>query len=572
MANFSLSNVVVKVDGQALADELRTNLMLVEVDLSINLPGMFVLDFFDPSMSLFDGTTLQVGKTVVVSLETDRVGESANSSGQLIKGSITALEPVFDVQDATRWRVRGYDDSHRLHRQQKVRTFVNASDSDIVRQIASDNGLSPRITSTNIVHDAVYQFNQTDFDFIRERALRVGFICAFVDSKLYFGPASGVGGDGPSLRYGDALHFFSPRLSTSGQAKEVSVRGWDRKAKQAIVGVASSPAFNFRAGESATGGATAVRAHFGGESLHFYNVPVDTQGEAEKIAASMLDNRESLYLQGEGTCDGDPRIRAGHSLTLDGLGTKFNGKYFVTRAAHRLNRRGYETDISLAGLRGDSLADLIGSGSGAPSERAHRSYGVLPAVVTNNGDPEKLGRVKVKYPSVSDEQESGWVPVAVPRSGKQMGFWLIPNVDDEVLVAFEQGEFNRPYVIGSLWNGKDAPPSDGTNAQNAHDVHELLTLKGSKFLIDDSSGNEVILLTTSDGFSLRLDKSKKQVELTEPGGMKVTLDGAAKSMTLEGATQVNVKAQGSVKVESSGTVDVSGSGPVNIKGAIVNIN
>jgi len=571
MAAESLSDVHVRIDGQEITDDIRTRLISIEVDLSINVPSMFLLDIFDPAVELIDNALFQVGNSVSVELGTERVGESDVAS-TLIEGTNTAIEPVFDVAEATRIRVRGYDASHRLHRQQTARTFVDQTDSDIVKAVAQANGVRANVSSTSIVHELVYQFNQTDFDFIRERARRVGFICVFVDSKLYFGPPSGAGADGPTLTYGDSLHFFSPRLSSAGQTKEVSVRGWDRRSKQAIVGVASSPSFSYRGGSSSSGGATASSASLGQNPLHVYDFPVDSQAEADKIAASLLDDREALFLQGEGTCDGNPKIRAGSAITLEGLGTRFNGKYFITRATHRLNRAGYETEISLAGLRSDSLADIMGSGSGAPGERSHRWSGVLPAIVTNNDDPDKLGRVKVIFPTISEEKESGWAPIAVALAGKGRGFWLIPNVDDEVLVAFEHGEFNRPYVIGSLWNGKDTPPPDGTAANKAHEVHELLTEGGSKLLLDDSSGNEVILLTTKDGLSLTLDKTNKKVELTEPGGMKVTLDGAAKSMTLEGAMQVNVKSQGTVKVEASGTVDINGTGPVTIKGAVVNIN
>src|SRR5437868_3604561 len=98
---------------------------------------------------------------------------------------------------------------------------------------------------------------------------------------------------------------------------------------------------------------------------------------------------------------------------------------------------------------------------------AGRISGVVVGVVTNNqGDPDGLGRVKVKFPWLSNEEESFWARVAAPMAGKERGFYFLPEVEDEVLVAFEQGDVRFPYVVGSLWNGKDAPPAKNDDGKN----------------------------------------------------------------------------------------------------------
>ncbi len=564
-----VSNFKIKIAGAELSEEQQNRIESVEIDLSIDLPGMFVIDLFDPALDDLNADKYKIGDAISIGMEVDR-SEGDTSQGALITGEITAVEPIFDAMGPTVVRLRGYDKSHRLHRIQKSRTFTQSTDSEIVKMLASEAGLGVEADSTSVTHEHVYQFNQTDFDFIRERARRVGFVFFAKDDKLIFKKPGTVGTDGPELAAGDQLQRFLPRLSSAGQHTTVQVRGWDRMEKRAIEGSAGSPTFNYRAGSQKNGGSTA-RA-FQASELIVHGFPVTTTSEATTIAHSLLDEREASFLQGEGTCRGDPAIKPGVRLKLTGLGASFTGKYFVTRATHRYSRNGYTTEIAVAGLRGDGLADILGGGHPGPIERAQRFPGVLPAIVTNNQDPEKQGRVKLKYPSISDQEESNWVPIAQPLAGPNKGFWLIPSVNDEVLVAFEHGEFNRPYVIGSLWNGKDAPPPDGKNASKAEEVHELLTAKGHKLLLDDSSGKEAIELLTKAGMKVRLDETKKSIEVSEPGGIKMTIDGTAKSMTLEGATAVNVKSSGTMKIESSGTVDMSGSGPVTIKGAVVNIN
>ena len=101
-----------------------------------------------------------------------------------------------------------------------------------------------------------------------------------------------------------------------------------------------------------------------------------------------------------------------------------------------------------------SISDLLDEGR----QDRSRIYGVVVGIVTNNQDPDGMGRIKVKLPRISGEDESNWARVVSFMAGKEMGAFFLPEVEDEVLVAFEHGDINQPYVIGSLWNGVDAPP------------------------------------------------------------------------------------------------------------------
>ena len=97
---------------------------------------------------------------------------------------------------------------------------------------------------------------------------------------------------------------------------------------------------------------------------------------------------------------------------------------------------------------------------------ANLLYGVMVGVVTNNQDPEGLGRVKVRFPWLSNEDESGWARIAAPMAGKERGMYFLPEVEDEVLVGFEHGDVRFPYVLGALWNGQDAPPAKNDDGKN----------------------------------------------------------------------------------------------------------
>lgn len=117
-------------------------------------------------------------------------------------------------------------------------------------------------------------------------------------------------------------------------------------------------------------------------------------------------------------------------------------------------------------------------------------YGVVVGIVTNNKDPDSLGRVKVKIPRISGEDESNWARVISFMAGKDYGAFYLPEVDDEVLVSFEHGDINIPYVIGSLWNGKDKPPL--TNEDGKNNLRVIKSRSGHIIRLDDTDGQEKI--------------------------------------------------------------------------------
>ncbi|HEX2224158.1 MAG TPA: phage baseplate assembly protein V, partial [Thermoanaerobaculia bacterium] len=122
----------------------------------------------------------------------------------------------------------------------------------------------------------------------------------------------------------------------------------------------------------------------------------------------------------------------------------------------------------------------------ASSRETSRIYGVVVGVVTNNQDPEGLGRVKLRLPWLSAQAESDWARVISPMAGGDRGLYALPEVDDEVLVAFEHGRAELPYVLGSLWNGKDKPPAANEDGKNK--LRVLKSRSGHRVRLDDTAG------------------------------------------------------------------------------------
>jgi uncharacterized protein involved in type VI secretion and phage assembly len=199
---------------------------------------------------------------------------------------------------------------------------------------------------------------------------------------------------------------------------------------------------------------------------------------------------------------------------------------------------------------------------------ADRIYGVVVGLVTNNQDPDGVGRVKVRFPWLSDQDESQWARIAAPMAGKDRGVYLLPEVDDEVLVAFEHGDIRRPYVVGALWNSKDTPPA--TNDDGKNNIRIIKSRSGHVVKLNDEDGKETIeIIDKSTKNSIVIDTAANSITITSD--KDITLKAANGTITLD-AQKVAVKSSADSKIEAGAGMDVKASGTMNIKGATVNIN
>ena len=185
-----------------------------------------------------------------------------------------------------------------------------------------------------------------------------------------------------------------------------------------------------------------------------------------------------------------------------------------------------------------------------------RFYGVYPAVVSDIVDPDGQGRVRIRLPWSPDGESSAyeaWARLATMMAGNDRGTWFIPDVDDEVLVVFEGGDPRRPYVVGGLWNGVDAPPEsmDGAGENNKKVIRSR---NGVKITFDDTSGQESLKVETPGGQSVTLQDGPGSITAQDANGNSVTMESAG--ITITAAAKVKVEASmvevsaGMVKVDA----------------------
>jgi uncharacterized protein involved in type VI secretion and phage assembly len=192
--------------------------------------------------------------------------------------------------------------------------------------------------------------------------------------------------------------------------------------------------------------------------------------------------------------------------------------------------------------------------------------GLATAIVTQNKDPEGLCRVKVRYPWYDQPRESHWARLAMPMAGKDRGVVLIPEIGDEVVVAFEREDLRFPYVLGAVWNGPDAPPEK--NADGRNDKRLIKSRKGHRLLFDDGTPG-VVELALNDGKKVVIDDNGLAVQ--DEKGNRFKIDSAASSIEINAVGRLTIKAA-SISLEATGTLDVKASATMTLRGTLININ
>jgi phage protein D len=311
---------------------------------------------------------------------------------QVFNGEIVEVTASVDRSGRAMAMVRALNRLHRLAREKRTRTFDGISDADLARRLALDAGLQAETSGMEslIRHDRVYQHNQTDLEFLMERAARIGYEVFADETTVHFQKRRNVLPTNVGCRPDVALlKSFLVKLSSAGSMTEVTVRGWDLVTKQEITGRARQGVIALSSAASDTDPQPPT------VDLGFVEA-LQTGAAAHAVAAGALSAITARNLSAEMSVEGIASLRAGGRVVLQGAGSAFDGEYYVTQTSHRLGQGssdGWQTLLRLV--------------------RADRALFVLP------------------------------------------------EVGDEVLVAFQHGDVARPVVVGSLWN-ETVPPGDSS--------------------------------------------------------------------------------------------------------------
>ena len=580
------NQLVVTVGGAPLPADLTALLVESVVDDSRTLPDLFSLRFRDSDHIVLEASGITIGTPIGLAVASNE----KTAPVPLLDGEVTALEKLHDGT-GTFTVVRGLDKSHRLTRGRRVTAFQEMTVSDVATKVARAAGLGVgAVDATSAVHPQVSQGNVSDWDFLRRLAVDVGAEVAVREGKLEFrrptragqAPSSAEATKEPLvLELGRNLLRLQAVTTSAEQVPEVQVRGWDFTAKRAVVG--SSPARTTSAEIGTT--PAALAGTFAAPMLVAADSPYLTQGEVDDAAAALAEQVAGGFAELEGVLRGNPQVRAGTAVSLAGAGKPFDGKYTVSASRHVfVPDTGYTTSVTVSGAQDRTLRGLVdGTGTGAGAGPAG-AWGPVIGLVSDNRDPENLGRVRVTFPWLHDEFVSGWARTVQAGAGADRGMLIVPEVGDEVLVAFEHGSFQHPYVVGGLYNGVDKPAAGDVPLIDANsgavNRRGFVSRTGHRIeTVEQSGGPTGVRIRTGDGtLTVELDQQKTQIVVHSDGTVTieaekgVTVDAGTGTLRLTGQ-DVAISAKSGVKVDGgAGAVAVSTRAGVDIAGTTVSVN
>ncbi|MEW2193312.1 VgrG-related protein [Streptomyces microflavus] len=532
------------------------------VDENVGLPDAAVLMYRDPDHDLLSESGITLGTPLKISVVTvqDRVRE------RLFTGEVTAIELDHDTT-GTFTVIRALSKAHRLQRGRKVVAYRNMKTADIVRKVAAGAGLAcGKVEAAPITYKQLTQPNVSDWEFLQHLAAESGAQVRVDDLGVlqFTKPKPASSAPSPTTRaaknpmvleYGDNLLSLRAVVTGADGAGDVEVRGWNVDTKTRLVAREQS----VRSTTVIPGMSPTVAAGaFGAKArTTVADTPYRTQAETTAVAGAVAASVSSGFGEIEAVAVGNPQLRAGAPVALGNVGATFSGRYTATATHHVLEPDGgYRTTVIVSASPDRSLAGL--TGGGAPS-RGPRMPGLAIGVVTDIREGKgQRGWVRLKFPWLDDTYVTDWVRT-VQWGGNGGGGVFSPEVNDEVLVGFEQGLLDSPYVLGGLYNGIDRP--------SEHDVPLVDKTSGkvNRRSLVSRSGNRLELLDTPRGPSgVRLASGNKRLE--------VTLDERKNEIALTVFAPGSKRPQSSVTLSSSGITLDAGTGTVEVKGRSVTIN
>jgi phage protein D len=336
----------IRADGRLMASILGGQVLRIDVDDDVRLPGMFSIELAasdDPESGVLawldDENVLPIGSRVDV-----RMGYLGQLATVLV-GEVTALEPEFATNRLPRLCVRGYDVRHRLQRGRHTRSFNDGKDSDAAKRIAREAGIPIDAKDSGVLHEYLMQANQTDLEFLLARADAIHYELLARGDKLLFRPVASSEGAALTLEVGAELLEFFVSCSTGGQSTEAVLNGWSVQDKAPITARAAAGSEKSRMGGSRTSSERSGK--FGTATLSLSANPVHAADEAEQRARAEFEAMGLGFMQAEGLCRGSTDLRPGITVKVLGAGKRFGGLYYLTSVEHRYTpAAGYTTRFS----------------------------------------------------------------------------------------------------------------------------------------------------------------------------------------------------------------------------------
>ena len=586
-------NPRIEVNGTEIQPEQYDALIEIRVETEMRLPGRVTLRFRDADNKLSGGKKFEIGAKLTVKMQKAPANHSLEP---VIEATITGVgyETTAGSTAADRFNGRrgtideffvvAHDNACHLTRNSTVKGLAQMAMSDLVTTLAGAANLT--VQSTLSGNDAIPVVSQlhSDYDLLNAIADREGvdwWVAA--GNKLHIGMAKTQ--STATLELGKDLTSFSVKGSALAP-QTVSVRGYASDQKQDLVKTASVTESKLWPKQVGVLNGLEKLPLAQATLINARTLPT-TPDESSTHAEGIRDKLAAAATTARGECTLNPSIVIGSPVTVTAAGPA-SGTYNVTKVEHIVRRTGYVTRFVAGDRTPTSIVDSLSSRP-APSLPV-RHLGLVLGIVTNLGSGNEEGMLRVKFPTLDANLVSAWARFVAPSAGsKGRGLVMLPEVGDEVLVGFEEGDMHRPVVIGGLYVGTDKKEAWPVQADKITD-RRYTSLNGHVVMVQDGEGDpnnmyKVTIKGKKGDVILRMGGDK--AEVTSPDGVPVEFSAGAQSsikfdgngnitikglkIVIDAETEVDIKSNAKVAVKAQAELGLEGAAKAELKGAMVNV-
>ncbi|WP_274919553.1 VgrG-related protein [Streptomyces sp. WZ-12] len=547
----------------------------LSVDTHTRLPASARLSFRDPYHEMLSKFEISIGSTVEISVP---IGSSRQ---ELFDGEVTAVETEFNT-DGTFTVIRALDRAHRLHHGRHAIVYEGMTTKEILGEVVRRVKLKLGKVDRDEEQGYMAQTNMTDWEFLQMLTRKTGLELVVDREELsLLRPAAAdkaphlnqITAKNPYvLKFGDNLLTLRIMADSAGQAEEVKVIGWDPLIKDTVTTTAKagkSPQIDL----GLTPGEAAKKLGLDTPPTELATgctSAKDAKATAEALATSIT----SGFIELEASLRISPQLRAGTPVTLINTGSIFTGRYTATSVTHVFDQNGDTTWVRLGARTAPPAPLPYERPPLPPGYHAGLAVAKVVAVKSDKNTPDHVkdrGQVKLKLPWLSETYETDWVRT-VQLGGVRGGGVISPEVGDEVLIGFEQGRLDHPYVLGGLYNGKDKPtpssedlPLIDPESKDHINRQSLASRSGDRleFLDAKDKDPQGIRLSTGEGRQvLQLDRFTKTTSITGDQHVCLTTGDGQRTLHLsqeDGNIDI-ANGDSSISITDNGAIILNGEG------------
>lgn len=339
MSDVRVANYKIMLNGSPFSPDLMSAIEAITVEDEVNLPAMFCIqismaDSDKGKWTGIDLKTIKPGDKIAISMGID-------TTENLISGEITSI--CANLGKYSVLEIRGYDFLHKLRMGTRNKVFTKKKYSDIASEIAKEHGLTPTVDDSKTVYPYIFQNNQSNYEFLLNKAEYLNYEMYVEDKKFYFVKSRiSKSPEIPDMSYRKEYEEINLELKVLSRGSEVMVRGWDVKEKKEIESTAKKGDEATKMGGKESGFELSSKAVEASPVAVWVENLID-MNEAKSAAIAQYNSLLDEFITGEGKCWGDSRLKAGKSVKLMGIDERFSGTYYIVSTIHNIDKSGYTT-------------------------------------------------------------------------------------------------------------------------------------------------------------------------------------------------------------------------------------